>query len=411
MTAVAFEYSDEIKAFRDGLTTFLQREVIARHQQHAKLLDNERLRYTEDGRYSPEVIGLIRAIRRASAEAGYYGIAAPEEFGGSDMGHVAYFAAWERIGHICGGKYWLGYFAIGHWATGPSPVLRKITAQAQREILPGIMSGEKSTCFGLSEPGAGSDATMIKTRAEADGSGWRLNGGKIWTTHSPVADYAIVFAVTDPERAAARKGGISAFLVPTDAPGFRIEQIIRMWGSIGGNEAVLHFENVRIEPHQLVGELNEGFRIAMLGVSLGRIYNSGRAIGTARWALEMAIEYTKIRSTFGKPISEYQGVTFPLAEAATQVHAAHLMALNVAQLLDMNLPARKELAMAKGFAVQTAARALDVAMQTHGAMGMTNEMHLTEAYVTSRLVNIADGTNEILRRTIVKQLLDGDVAL
>lgn len=411
MTAIAFEYPEEVQALRDGLTAFLKKEVIARHEQHAKILDNERLRYTEDGRYTPEVIALIRAVRIASAKAGYYGMAAPLEHGGQEMGHVAYFAAWERIAHICGGKYWLGYFAIGHWATGPSPVLRRITDQARDEMLPAIMSGEKSMCFGLSEPGAGSDATMIKTRAVADGDGWRLTGGKIWTTHSPIADYAIVFAVTDPERASLRKGGISAFLVPTDAPGFRIEQIIRMWGSVGGNEAILHFDEVRIEPHQLVGDLHDGFKIAMLGVNLGRIYNSGRAIGMARWAVEMAFDYIKVRKTFGQPLSAYQGVTFPLADAATQIHAAHLMALNVSQLLDKGLPARKELAMAKGFAVQTAARAIDVVMQAHGAIGMTNEMHLTEAYVTARLVNIADGTNEILRRTIVKQMLDGDVAV
>jgi acyl-CoA dehydrogenase len=411
MTAIAYQYPDEIAALREGLTGFIKREVIARHEKHAALLDNERRRYDEDGRYVPEVVELIRAVRMAAADAGYYGMCAPAEFGGLDLGHVAYFAAWERIAHMCGGRYWLGYFAIGHWATGPSPVLRRITDKARDEMLPGIMSGERSMCFGLSEPGAGSDATMIRTRAVPDGEGWRLSGGKIWTTHSPIADYVIVFAVTDPERAAQRKGGISAFLVPTSSPGFSLQQIIRMWGSVGGNEAVLHFDDVRVEPHQLVGDLHDGFRIAMLGVNLGRIYNSGRSIGIARWALEMAIEYAKVRETFGKPIAEYQGVTFPLAEAATQVHAAHLMALNVSQLLDQGAPARKELAMAKGFAVQTAAKAVDVAMQTHGAIGMTNEMHLTEAYITSRLVNIADGTNEILRRTVVKQLLDGDIAL
>jgi acyl-CoA dehydrogenase len=411
MPAIAFEYSDEVRAMREGLTTFIKQEVIARHNKHADLLNDERKRYSEDGRYVPQVTQLIREVRMAAAKAGYYGMCAPEEFGGLDMGHVAYFGAWELIARLCGSKYWLGYFAIGHWATGPSPVLKKLTAKARDEMLPAIMSGEKSMCFGLSEPGAGSDATMIKTRAEADGDGWRLSGGKIWTTHSPIADFAIVFAVTDPERAQKKKGGISAFLVPVDAPGFRLEQIIRMWGSVGGNEAILHFDNIRIEPHQLVGELHQGFGIAMLGVNLGRIYNSGRSIGMAKWALEQAFDYIKIRQTFGKPLSEYQGVTFPLAQASTEVHAAHLMALNVAQLLDAGHQARKELAMAKGFAVQTTARAIDTVMQAHGAIGMTNEMHLTEAYVTSRLVNIADGTNEILKRTIIKQMLDGDMEL
>jgi alkylation response protein AidB-like acyl-CoA dehydrogenase len=411
MSAVAYKYSDDVASVREGLISFVKKEVIGRHEKYADILDNDRKCYAEDGRYSPDVKKIIRDIRMASAEAGYYGMCSPTEFGGLDMGHVAYFGAWEQVAHMCGGKYWLGYHTIGHWASGPSPVLRRVTPQAQEMIIPGIMAGEKSMCFGLSEPGAGSDATMIKTRATPDGDGWRLNGGKIWTTHSPTADYSIVFAVTDPERAAAKKGGISAFMVPTDSPGFSIQQIIRVWGSIGGDEAVLHFDDVRLEPWQLVGDLHEGFRIAMLGVNLGRIYNSGRAVGMSRWALEMAIEYTKLRETFGNKISEYQGVMFPIAEAATQVHAAHLMALNACQLLDAGHQARKELSMAKGYAVQSAVKALDTAIQTHGAIGFTNEMGLTEAFIVARIVNVADGSNEILKRAIVKQLLDGDISL
>jgi len=411
MTAIAFQYPEEIVAFRDGLTSFIRKEVITRHEKHAKLLDNDRLKYTEKGGFAPEVVDLIREVRMASAEAGYYTAFAPVELGGGGLGHVAYFGAWERVAHMCGPKYFLANFTIGHWASGPSPVIQKMTPQARDEIFPAFMSGEKSMCFGLSEPGTGSDATQMKTRADKDGDGWRLNGGKIWTTHSPFANYAIVFAVTDQERAAAKRGGISAFLVPTNAKGFEIQQIIRMWGHIGGNEAVLHFDDVRLEPYQLVGELNEGFRIAMLGVNIGKIFNSAMAVGRSRWALEQGFEYTKLRHTFGKPIAEYQGVTFPLAEAAMHVHAAHCMALNAAQLLDLGYPARKELSMAKGFAVQASVKATDTVLQTHGAIGMTNEMHLTEAYIGSRLSNVADGTNEILRRTIVKEMLGGDMDL
>jgi acyl-CoA dehydrogenase len=149
----------------------------------------------------------------------------------------------------------------------------------------------------------------------------------------------------------------------------------------------------------------------MLGVGLGRVYNSGRSIGMSRWALEQAFEYVKVRESFGKKISEYQGVTFPLAESAMQVHAAHLVARNACELLDQGLPAVKELSMAKAYAVEVGKLAIDRAMQTHGAMGFTNEMHLAEAYITMRKINVADGTNEILRRTIVRQLLNGDIEL
>jgi alkylation response protein AidB-like acyl-CoA dehydrogenase len=411
MSAIAYEYPDDIRALREGIDAFLRAEVFTRHARHEALLDDDRKLYTGDGRFSPAVLDVIREIRMASANAGFYAMCAPEEIGGQGLGHVAWFGVWEKIFHACGYKHWLGHYAVSHWAMGPSPVLAKMTAEAKRVILPAMMAGKTSMCFGLSEPGAGSDAAMIKTRAVVDGNGWRLSGGKIWTTNSPHAEFCVVFAVTDSDRAAARKGGISAFLVPTDSPGFKIDRVIKMWGSAGGDEALLHFDEVRIEPYQLVGELHRGFATAMLGVNLGRIYNSARAVGVGRWALEMGFEYAKVRHAFGQPIAEYQGVTFPLAESAMQIHAAHLMSLNVSQLLDRGLPARKELSMTKAFAVQAGAKALDNVMQVHGAMGMTNELNLTEAYVSMRKINIADGSNEILRRAIARAMLDGDTAL
>ncbi len=411
MSAIAFEYPDEVQAIRGGLASFIKSEVIPRHERHAALLHDDRRKYDETGRYVADVQRLMREVRMASAKAGYYAMSAPQSLGGGGLGRVAYFAAWQDIFHICGSKYWLGHWIVSHWAKGPSPVLEKMTPRAKTEILPGLMTGEKAICFGMSEPGAGSDAAAIQTRAIKDGDGWRLTGRKIWTTNSPYADYVVVFAVTDPEAAARRKGGISAFLVPTDAKGLAIESIIRMYGHIGGDEGVLVFDDVRIEPHQLVGALDKGFAIGLLGVSLGRVYNMARAVGLARWALEKAVDYAKVRHTFGQPISAYQGVTFPLAESAMEIHAAHLMGLNCAQILDRGQPAVKEMSMAKAFAVEAGARAIDRAIQTHGAIGFTNELGLTEAYASLRKVNVADGSNEIMRRTIVQCLIKGDVDL
>jgi acyl-CoA dehydrogenase len=411
MPAIALPYGDEILAMREGLDAFLKAEVFPRHARHEALLSDPRRKFGEDGRYSDAVHELIEEVRLASARAGFYTLCVPEEMGGGGMGMLAYFAFWERLFHACGAKYWLGHFAGSHWSKGPSRVLSGLSPAMREKLLPGLMSGHTTLCFALSEPGAGSDAMAIRTRAEPEGEGWRLSGSKIWTTNSPHADFAMVFAVTDPEAAARRRGGISLFLVPTDAPGFRREGVIRMWGSPGSDEAMLYFDGVRLEREQLVGELGRGFRTAMLGVSLGRLYNAARSVGMARWALEMAFDYAKVRETFGKPIAEYQGVTFPLAESAMEIHAAHLMGLNVAQLLDQGQPAAKELSMAKAYAVEAAARAVDRAMQTHGAMGFTNEMYLTDAYVMMRKINVADGTNEILRRAIVRAMLDGDVDL
>jgi acyl-CoA dehydrogenase len=410
--AIAQPLPADVEAVLDGLEAFVKAEVILRHDQHAHLLDDARRRFGPDGRYAPEVVELIRAIRMASARAGYFNLAVPTSLGGGGMGHLAYYAAWEHIYHRCGGTRWLAQFAISHWAFGPSAILERVTDRARDEVLAGMMAGELMMCFGMSEPDAGSDATMIRTRAEPDGGGgWRLHGRKIWTTHVPIADWMIVLAITNPERAAARRGGISAFLMPTSAEGFRIDRIIGMWGEPGGPEAESVLDGVRVEPWQLVGDLDEGFQIGLQGVSLGRVYNSARAVGLARWALELAVGYSKERRAFGQPIADYQGVSFPLAAAATEIHAAHLLGLNAAQLLDQGHRAVKELSMAKAYAVQAGARAVDRAMQTFGAMGFTNELGLAEAYHTLRVINVADGTGEILNRTIFQRLAGGDVDL
>lgn len=411
MPAIAFDYPEDVRAVLDGLDRFLRAEVIPRHERLGELLHDERLLFDDKGRYQPQVQAQIREVRMAAAKSGYYTMCVPAALGGQGLGHVAWFAAWEHVFRTCSEKYWLAQYAISHWAFGPSAVLAKLTPELRQTLLPELMSGRESMCFGMTEPGSGSDAAMMKTRATRDGDGWRLSGGKIWTTNSPYADHCIVFAVTDPELAARRKGGISAFMVPTRSPGFVIERVIRMFGSVGGNEAILQFDDIRIEPSQLVGELHRGFSIAMLGVNLGRLYNSARGVGMGRWALEQAFDYVKIRETFGKPIAEYQGVTFPLAQSAIEIHAAHLMALNAAQLLDRGHHCRKELSMTKAMATQAGARAVDRAVQAHGAIGMTNEIGLTQAWKHLRMVNIADGTNEILNRTIVKAMLDGDMDL
>ena len=409
MRAIAAEYPEEIAAMLAGLTSFVQRVVVPSHERHAGVLENPRRRYDSDGRTSAEAWKIISEVRQESAAAGFYAMCVPEELGGGGMAHVAYFAAWERIFHLCAAKYWLGNVVLSHWARGPSALVSELAPQLRGAVLPDLMAGRTTLCFALSEAGAGSDATMIRTQAKPDGDGWRLSGGKVWITNAPYANHAIVFAVTDPELADVRKGGISAFLVPTDSPGFEVECLIRMWGSSGSDEAQLRFNDVRLEQHQLIGELHQGFAIAMIGVGLGRLYNAARGIGTGRWALELGVDYAKVRETFDRPISDHQGVSFPLAEAAMELHAAHLVARNAAGLLDLGLRAKKELSIAKSLAVRAGRFAVDRVIQVHGAMGVTNEMHLTSAYMSLRNADIADGSAEILQRQVAKSLFAGDV--
>ena len=411
MSAIALDIPQDIAAARDGLLAFADQEIIPRHQANTALFENPRALYREDGRFSDALLALIREVRTASARAGFYQMCVPEALGGGGLGHLAYYVAWEALFHHCGPQNWLMLYALAHWAFGPSRLLEQMTPQARDEVLPGLMAGTHSMCFGLSEPNAGSDASMISTRATPTEDGWLINGRKIWTTNAPVADHCVVFAVTDPELAASKKGGISAFVVPTGTPGFQVQRIIRLFGHIGGDEAELALEDVPVQPWQLLGQENQGFAAALYGVSLGRIYNSARSVGYGRWALEAALDYAGTREAFGGPIAGYQGVTFPLAESATELHAAHLLGLNAAMLLDNGEPAVKELSMAKAYSVQVGFRAVDRAIQTHGAMGFTNELGLTEAWHALRIVNVADGTNEILNRTIAQRLLKGDTEI
>ena len=406
--AIAQHLPPEIADAVDGIEAFARAKILPLHAKHAALLENPRRAWREDGRHADEVIALIREIRTQSAAAGFYTMCVPETLGGAGLGHLAYFAAWQRLFHLCGPTNWLMLHALAHWAFGPSRLLEQITPEARDRVLAPMMRGEQTMCFGLSEPGAGSDAAAITTRARPHGTGWRITGRKIWTTNAPLADHCIVFSLTDPQAAAARKGGISAFLVPTNAPGFSVQRVIRMFGSLGGDEAELVLEDVPAEPWQLVGQEGAGFAAALYGINLGRIYNTARAVGTGRWALEMALAHANLRTAFGLHLADFQGVTFPLAESATELHAAHLMGLNAATLLDQGAPAIKEVAMAKLYAVQIGVRAVDRAMQTHGAMGLTNELGLVDAWHNLRAINIADGTNEILTRTVAQRLLRGD---
>ena len=403
MSALAGEMPEEVEVAREGILRFAEREVLTRHQKYSDFFEDPRKLYDENGRFSADLVTLISEVRGLSAEAGFYGMCVPEALGGGGLGHLAYYAAWEALFHRCGPKNWLMLYALAHWAFGPSKLLEQMSEEAKTAFLPALMDGTKSMCFGLTEPNAGSDASMLATKAVKSGEGWRLSGRKIWTTNAPIADYCIIFAKTE--------SGITAFMVPTNSEGFKIQRVIRLFGHIGGDEAEIALDEVFVEPWQIVGDLGKGFAAALYGVSLGRIYNSARSVGYGRWAIELALNYAKIRTAFGQPISAYQGVSFPIADAATELHAAHLMGVNASMLLDNGALAVKELSMTKAFSVQKGLSAVDCAMQTHGAMGFTNELGLTEAWQALRVVNVADGTNEILKRTIAQRLQKGDLDL
>jgi alkylation response protein AidB-like acyl-CoA dehydrogenase len=394
-----------------GLRSFVETEVVARHVQAGDLLSDPRQLYGTDGLYTKEVLDLVREVRMRSAEAGYYTMFVPEAIGGGGLGYEALYRVWEDLFHRFGPQYWLMTWVVSHWVKGPSHVLQHATAETRQRVLPDLLAGRTSMCFAMSEPDAGSDALMMRTRAVRRGDSWVLTGSKIWVTNAPYADFAVVFAVTDPDEAQLRRGGISAFLVPSETAGCTIDGSIKMFGHLGGDEALIYLDDVCVGNEMVLGEVDRGFAIAMGGVESGRVYNSARAVGLGRWALEVGLDYVQRREAFGRPIADHQGVSFPLAESAMELHAAHLAGLNCARLMDQGRRALKELAMAKALSTEAAVRAVDRVIQAHGAIGFTNELGLVEAYQAVRKACVADGTSEILRRTIAKQLLAGDLDL
>jgi alkylation response protein AidB-like acyl-CoA dehydrogenase len=276
--------------------------------------------------------------------------------------------------------------------------------EAREAILPSLLNGSMTMCFAMSEPDAGSDSWMMRCRAVPVEGGWMLSGTKQWITNGPYADHAFVFAVTDLEDVAARRGGITAFIVPTNAPGFRIDSTIRMFGHHGGDEAIISLNDVFVPDTGVVGDVGRGMHLALSGVSTGRFYNAARSVGLAQWALELALAYAEERVTFGKPLIENQGIAFPLADSAMEIHAARLIGLDAARAYDAGHEVRKELSMAKAYATEAAVRTIDRAMQVHGALGFTNELRLSEAWQQARRICVADGSAEIMRQQIVKHL-------
>jgi acyl-CoA dehydrogenase len=403
---------EETVAVIEGLRSFLQAEVTPRFAALENVLIDPVLTYDRQGRYVAEVMAARQEIRTAAARAGYYALFVPEALGGAGMDATTLYAVWEDLYHHHGMRgFPLFYDSVSHWATGPSQLFVHASPELREGAFRELMSGEKTICFALSETDAGSDLWGMRTTAVREGDCWRINGTKQWMTNGPYAQFALTFAVTDPDLAAARKGGITAFLVPAETPGYQVSGLIKLYGHHGSNEAIVSFDDCRVPDSYRLGEVGDGLRIALSGTTLGRVYNAARSVGMARWALEQGIQYSLDRETFGHRIFDYQAISFPLAEAATETLAAHLMGLHTARLVDQGKPALKEAAMMKNYSVATAVRVIDRVVQTFGGIGISNDSLLSLAWQELRAVLIADGSAEMLNRLIAGRLARGDLAL
>lgn len=408
-----FTIDADTQAIAEALLRFVEREVLPLEEQHRDLLGSERTMFDAQGRYVPEVLALRRQVRMRSAELGFYNLFGAESLGGGGQGALAMAHIQEALNHRVGPGHPLVQTVVisSPFTNGLSPVLRYLKPEVFALYGAGIASGEKTLCFGLSEPDAGSDVFGMKTRAVRDGDEWVITGTKQWITNSPYADYAMVFALTDPEAAARHKGGVTGFFVDTRAPGFSVPRVINTMGHLGGDTGVIVLEGVRVRDDHRLGEVGRGLNVAMDGVNTGRMGMAASCLGLARWALDQATEYAKVRKTFGVPIAEHQAIQFMLAESAMDIYAAKNMIQNCAWRLDTGRNATAQVSMVKAFSTEMLGRVMDRSIQIHGGMGLTNELRLEEGYRFARVMRIPDGTAEIQRRTIARQLLGGHVDL
>jgi alkylation response protein AidB-like acyl-CoA dehydrogenase len=332
------------------------------------------------------------------AELGFYGMLVPEQHGGCDIGYVAAALVLEEIGVADAACSTI--VSVTN-SVGCMPLLQYGTAQQQRDFLSPLARGEKLAAFCLTEPQAGSDASGLKTRAERQGDSYVLNGTKQFITSGKNADLAIVFAVTDP---AAGKRGISAFVVPTETPGYRVASVETKMGQRASDTCQIVFENCSIPAVNLLGEEGQGYKIALGNLEGGRIGIAAQCIGIARAALEAATLYSREREAFAKPLSDHQAVAFKLADMATQIAAARQLTLHAAALKDAGEPCLSEASMAKLFASEMAERVCSDAIQIHGGYGYLQDFPVERYYRDVRACQIYEGTSEVQKMVISRAL-------
>ncbi|MDT7788314.1 MAG: acyl-CoA dehydrogenase [Pseudonocardiales bacterium] len=378
-----FTLDEEQKEIRDWVRTFVRKEIIP--------LEPEVLRRERAG-----LPGLpkeeLKALQDKAKQAGFFGVLTPQEYGGMGLGAMMTALIEAELGRS------FVPFRFGGYAD--NILFHGNEEQKQRYLLPTI-SGERVSCFAITEPGAGSDAKAIRTTAVKDGDEWVINGEKTFITQGNEADFVMVFAITDKEKGA--DGGVTCFLVDRDM-GWKSEPIPTMgqWGP-----AALVFDNVRVPEKNILGELGKGFNLAMQWIGQGRYLLPARALGSVERLVEMAIEQAKNRVTFGQPIAEYQAIQWMIADSAVEIEALRWLVLHAAWLVDQKQDSRQAQSIAKLYGGIKANEIVDRVLQIHGGMGYTRELPIERWYRELRLLRIYEGTDEIQRRTIARNLLKG----
>lgn len=362
----------------------------ARQFAHEKLRPNAARWDTED--YAP------REVLLDLGKLGFMAMAVPEEWGGPGADNVAYVLAMQEIAGSDGGVSTV--MSLNNSPNAAALMAYGSNEQKERFLRP-IAEGTQLSSFGLTEPHTGSDAGNLRTRAVRDGNKYVINGAKQFISYGGESDWCLLFAVTDPD---AGKKGISAFIVPTDAPGYTVARREEKLGQRSSETCALVLEDVEVTPDLLLGEEGEGYRIALANLEAGRVGVAAQAVGMARAAYEYALEYAHERETFGKKIIDHQAVGFRLADMATQVEAGHQMVLAAARLRDAGEPCLKEASMAKLFCSEMAERVCSDAIQIHGGYGYLQDFPVERLYRDVRVTQIYEGTSDVQRLVISRQL-------
>jgi alkylation response protein AidB-like acyl-CoA dehydrogenase len=378
---VDFEFTEEQKLLREMVRKFANQEIRPR----AREIDEKE--------------EVPRSLLAQAAELGLLGVVFPEEYGGGGMGEMGYCIVLEEVARACAST---ATVIGGHQSIGAMALHLFGNEEQKKRYLPRLARGEAIAAFALSEAEAGSDAGSLRTEANRQDGGWRLSGEKTWITNGNIADVMTVFAVTDRTRGTR---GISAFLIETAWPGFRVGKPEDKMGIRGSGTVSIYFDGLAVPEENLLGRPGDGFRIAMRTLECGRLTLAAGCLGQAKEALEISLQYAKQRVTFGKPIGHHQAIQAMLADMATDVYLMESAVYRTAWLADQGKPFGRESSIAKLFCSEALDRVVDKGLQIHGGVGYTREYEIERLYRDSRINRIFEGTSEIQRIVIASDLL------
>jgi alkylation response protein AidB-like acyl-CoA dehydrogenase len=392
--AIDFSFTADQEAFRTAARAFLQKEVAP---IVAAMDEREEFPAT--------------SVKRMQEE-GYFGIPVPEEYGGLGLGKVGYCLFLEELGKIDASH---GVIVGAHTSLGTTPLLYYGTELQKRRWLTPAAKGEKLLAFSLTEPGSGSDSGAVHTVVEKSGDGWTLTGNKIYVSNGREADAVIVLAGNDVKLGP--NGGVTAFVVDSNSPGFRVGRCEKKMGLHGTSTAELILDHVALGPEHVLGEVGKGFSVAMTALDVGRVSLGAGSLGGIEAATQAALEFSRNRTQFGHPISEYQAIQFKLADMAMRAHALRYLVYHAAAHQDqMGTDPRawgrleraektREAAVVKCLASEWASEVIDEALQIHGGVGYIRGTPIERAYRDARIGEIFEGTNEIQRLVISRDVI------